>query len=35
MIMSSDDLDGAGLGTFLSKLFDEADLGTDVQAAEP
>jgi len=35
MIMSSDDLDSAGLGTFLSKLFDEADLGTDVQAAEP
>src|SRR5208283_2539556 len=34
MIMSSDDLDGAGLGTFLSKLFNEADLGTDVQAAE-
>jgi len=32
--MSSDDLDGAGLGTFLSKLFNEADLGTDVQAAE-
>ena len=33
--MSSDDLDSAGLGTFLPELFDEADLGTDVQAAEP
>ena len=30
----SHELDGAGLGTFLTKLLDEADLGADAQVVE-